>query len=294
MYLPLLCFAIPLTEIKSLIDNYIDLRMQAMQYRDDAETLSDAIQEVMSTPPEFMTVPVCLPKKAGTVFARVSPEDYQKVVNASSKWRLCSSGYPIFVKRDKTTFETTYMHKLVFGDSAKHINGDRLDNRRENLVKSSRKSSPKCDIEDEYALAWADIDRENEWRKHYGLEGQVPDVLYELQDFKLQTISVVSEEMHEFKSRDKDLTLFNGHAEIDYDGSKHFSGLVKNGIPHGYGMLYEKKKHIQSIGEWVDGRMKKGMVVEFKPAPECMCLLWKTCPFREVSKVDVVREFHRV
>lgn len=297
-----LLFAFPLGEIRTLLENYIDLKMQSMEYHESSTTSEKMISSYMQGPDpyDYKLVPVSLPKSAGTVYAKVSPEDYDDIMNASSKWRMCSSGYPIFVKRKESKFETTYMHKLVFGEAAKHVNGDRLDNRRENLIKSTRKSRAKDESEneeeDEYKAAWDDINRENEWREYYGLEGKVPDILYTQYDppFEIKTPLVVSDEMHEFKSSEKDLTLFNGYANIDYDKKKHYSGSVKSGIPHGYGHLYEREKHTQSFGDWENGKMKKGLVVEFKPAPDCMCPVWKTCPFREVSKIDVVQNYHRV
>lgn len=126
----------------------------ANAYRDIVSTGGDILrsrQELMETAsslPEITCVksengtryiPVRLPKKQGIVSALVSEEDYEKVSGISSKWRKSSSGYPIFVKRSGNKFITTYMHKLIYGDSAKHVNGDRMNNTRDNLVRSTRK-----------------------------------------------------------------------------------------------------------------------------------------------------------
>jgi len=90
-------------------------------------------------PDKYCEVPVALPNKTGFKMAWVSPEDFEVVVSCSTRWRLCSSGYPISVKRVGGKFVTTYMHKLIYGGTAKHINGNRLDNRRGNLIGSKKK-----------------------------------------------------------------------------------------------------------------------------------------------------------
>lgn len=85
-------------------------------------------------------IPVRLPKNAGWVQATVSPEDYPNLSKPDMRWRLGSSGYPMYVKRINKQLTTIWMHKLVAGGPSTHVNGDRLDCRRENLVDSARKS----------------------------------------------------------------------------------------------------------------------------------------------------------
>lgn len=86
---------------------------------------------------DYKTVQVHLPNKTGIVEAKVGLEDYDKV--AALKWRRCSSGYAINVKRVEGRLQTTYMHKLIYGGPARHLNGNRMDNTRDNLVNSSRR-----------------------------------------------------------------------------------------------------------------------------------------------------------
>lgn len=130
-----------LGDIKSLCENYINLKMQNMDMIDVASS-SPRIQDIdmckAAPDTDFKLIPVSLPKKAGYVYSKVSNEDFEMVYNLSSKWRISSSGYPIFVTRKEGCFCTTYMHKLIYGETARHVNGDRLDNRRENLIKSVR------------------------------------------------------------------------------------------------------------------------------------------------------------
>lgn len=81
-----------------------------------------------------VNIPVKLSKNAGTVFAMISPEDHQKIVEVSPCWRLNAAGYVITVKRADGKFNTTFMHKLVLGKSGRHLDGNRLNNTRSNLV----------------------------------------------------------------------------------------------------------------------------------------------------------------
>ena len=81
-----------------------------------------------------------LANNQGWVEAVVSPEDHADLTKPDMRWRMGSSGYPMFVKRVNKQLITIWMHKLVGKGPSTHINGDRLDCRRENLVPSSRKS----------------------------------------------------------------------------------------------------------------------------------------------------------
>jgi hypothetical protein len=85
-------------------------------------------------------IPVRLPNNKGWVYATVSPEDHAALSAPEMRWRMGSSGYPMFVKRVNKELTTVWMHKIVGQGPATHINGDRLDCRRENLIPSARKS----------------------------------------------------------------------------------------------------------------------------------------------------------
>lgn len=90
-------------------------------------------------------IPVRLPNNKGWTDAAVSPEDYPGLTLPGMRWRLGSSGYPMFVRRVNKELTTIWMHKLVAGGPATHINGNRLDCRRENLIASSRKPAFKIE-----------------------------------------------------------------------------------------------------------------------------------------------------
>ena len=84
----------------------------------------------------YQIVPVALPRKQGYAYAKMDNGDYDELIK--HKWRLSSSGYALFVKREGQAFNSNYMHKMIYGETCSHKNGDRLDNRRENLIPSVR------------------------------------------------------------------------------------------------------------------------------------------------------------
>lgn len=245
--------------VKTLIDNYIDLKMQAMKTSEEmlsSENIMEAVSSSNSSP-DHVDIPVYLPRKQGVVYTKISPEDYDLVINTSKTWRMCHSGYPIFVKRRDGKFTTVYLHKLIFGGPARHINGDRLDNRRLNLIGSTKRQRQSRSDDD--------------------------------MDFTIRTPRVLCEEVKSFEQEDIELRKYTGFANISYEkGKKHYTGEIVMGKPDGYGHLYECDTFIQSCGMWKNGEMLKGMVMEYKPLPNCICQEWKQCPFREVVKLDIV------
>lgn len=171
-------------------------------------------------------IPVRLPNNKGWVYATVSPEDLPNLSVPGMRWRLGSSGYPMFVNRVNKELITVWMHKMVAGGPATHINGDRLDCRRENLIPSARKSP-----------------------------------------FEIKTPESLWDSVEEFDWGDRDLRFYTGLARVTYDEGKSFSGQVVHGIPHGYGNLYEPRTCRHTSGMWVEGVMKKGMVLEHEYMP---------------------------
>lgn len=192
-------------------------------------------------------IPVRLPNNRGFTEAIVSPEDYPTLVNMS--WRLGSSGYPMFVKRVNSELITVWMHKLVLGAPATHINGDRLDCRRENLIASGRKPA-----------------------------------------FEIKTPESTWDSVEEFSGDDRDLRFYSGFANIHYEKGKFFSGQVVHGIPHGFGNLYEPEKARHTSGNWREGVMKKGMVVEYDYLPNCMCNVFAGCSRRRVKHIQLIND----
>jgi hypothetical protein len=197
------------------------------------------------TPEDYKILEVRKPNNAGMVHAMVSSRDYIDL--AGMPWRLCASGYPMYVKRVGGKSTTIWMHKLVHGGPATHINGNRLDCRRENLVDSYRKNQ-----------------------------------------FEIKTPDAVYDRIEEFQGGDRDLRFYSGFAHIHYEKGKFYSGQVVYGIPHGFGHLYEPANCKHSSGEWLEGKMTKGMVVEYEFLPECMCNVFAGCPTRRVRHIQLI------
>lgn len=192
-------------------------------------------------------IPVRLPNNKGWVEAECSPEDYPALTLPGMRWRLGSSGYPMFVRRVNKELTTIWMHKLVSGGPSTHINGDRLDCRRENLIPSSRKSP-----------------------------------------FEIKTPESTWDSVEEFEWGDRDLRFYTGFANIHYPEGKFFSGQVVHGIPHGFGNLYEAEQGKHSSGNWINGKMVKGMVVEYDYLPNCMCNVFAGCSGRRVRHIQLI------
>jgi hypothetical protein len=192
-------------------------------------------------------IAVRLPNNGGIAHATVSPEDYPLLTRPDMRWRLGSSGYPMYVKRVNKQLTTIWMHKLVRGGPATHINGDRLDCRRQNLVDSARK--PRFEI-------------------------QAPEALYD--------------GVEEFQGGDRDLNYYSGFANVHYSKGKFYSGQVVYGVPHGFGSLYEPEERKHSSGEWISGKMTKGMVVEYEYLPNCMCNVFAGCSVRRVKHIQLI------
>lgn len=83
---------------------------------------------------------VLIPISSGKAFAIIDECDFDEI--SKYKWRLHSGGYAIrngkrYIKNGKKSRDTIYMHgllnKTADGLQTDHINGNRLDNRRENL-----------------------------------------------------------------------------------------------------------------------------------------------------------------
>lgn len=95
----------------------------------------------MKVPEGARRVPIRGIRKDGTrgrvAWALVSEEDYERV--SALKWSFAGRGYVRAAgpRRRGEKFQTIYMHRLVMdaadGMQVDHRNGDKLDNRRENL-----------------------------------------------------------------------------------------------------------------------------------------------------------------
>lgn len=258
MLLALVLLAPQLLHLKTIGDAYVESRLARM----------DMISKVEESENVYKTIPAILHNNSGIMDAKVDPEDYQMVIDHAPVWRVTTNGYARATKKVDGKFKMLYMHTLVFGDRARHVNGDRLDNRRQNLVAVTKKK-----------------------RKLQDSLEQEPDPS---SSFKISKPSVISEECIEFQHDESTLPHHSGYAIIHYRRGKHYSGVIRNGIPHGFGVLYEQENQQQSMGMWIDGKLSVGMVLHFRPIPTCLCQAEIPCPFRVVDGVEVVKGGFRV
>lgn len=87
------------------------------------------------SPPESLVnttqIPVRFPgQKEPSAFALVDSEDLDKVKDF--RWRTSTTGHVVSTKNRATHF----LHRLIFGSPAHHLNGNFLDNRKANLTAS--------------------------------------------------------------------------------------------------------------------------------------------------------------
>lgn len=118
-----------LTAILSLAQNVLELRTESPFAQDFARVMH------VSNNASFCEIPVRSRRTGVEQMTLVSPEDYEKLVKIAPTWSVSSNGYVVTSKRESGKSKTIYLHKVVTdGVSARHVNGDRLDNRRSNLM----------------------------------------------------------------------------------------------------------------------------------------------------------------
>ena len=256
MFIPITSIAFNFLHLKSLLNTYIDIQLSRQQMISTIEEHTTPC--LMTTIPlqQWVDVPVTLANKSGVDYAKVSEPDVQKVISLGTTWRRASSGYAILVENQNGKFITHYMHKIVFGGPAHHLNGDRLDNRRENLCSTTRKRKQK--------------------------------------DFELHTLRMGPDEINTYNSTDPILPCVSGFVRVEYANGKTYIGEVENGIPHGYGSMFKKNPPYETNGMWVNGQIKEGMVTHFKQLPVCMCPDLHICPFRDVQRVELVSKGYKL
>lgn len=249
---------IQLSTLRDIINTYVDTQLSRQELLERFSSSTPLSRDTIDFPAmSYKVVPVSTGRNCGYEYAKVSAEDYDKVISLSSEWRKSSSGYAIFVEKDKSTpdvMRTTYMHKLIFGSQSKHINGDRLDNRRTNLVLSTRKR-------------------------------KMPEPMNE--EFVLHTPRFMTYEINKYDSTDPILQSVNGYAIVKF-GKKTYSGEVKNGEPCGYGMISQNEAPYDMCGIWTNGKLETGMITYYKPLPLAFDNEARLVTPREVEKVEIV------
>jgi hypothetical protein len=191
-------------------------------------------------PPSAPTIRINMPYPNSYEFsvgnnqtAVISAEDKDMIFKISEKWRVSNSGYVVTSSRREGRYQLTYLHKTIMGSSAKHVNSDRLDNRRSNLIESKARTKKR-----------------------------VFDMT--LPDFEIRTVAPLLDPV----LNPIEAPEVSTHCTVYYGNGKTYRGSFKQYKPHGYGMLLEENK--TSTGKWVNGIMVWGVVVIFKQVPVWM------------------------
>jgi hypothetical protein len=159
----------------------------------------------------------------------ISPED--RHLAEERPWRISSSGYVVSSSRKEGKYKLYYLHKLIKGSSARHVNSNRLDNRRSNLVATSNR------------------------KRSFDMSQE---------EIEIRTVAPLLDHtmVPQECPRDAD------HVTVKYGYGKIYRGAFANHKPHGHGELYEEDK--SSVGLWKDGILIWGVVIVFKKLPTWM------------------------
>lgn len=221
---PVVAFTVGLIHhLLSLSSNYLELRsasQDAFSSITNPIVLPDRCLANMS----YCEIPVKMSKSETQCMTIVSPADYDHLVSIAPVWRMSNRGYVISSARKEGKYRLVYMHRVVAGETSKHLNGDRLDNRRENLI-PAKPRRPFIEL--------SPLDLKS---------------AHPLMDF-----SGTAEQALEFDPTGR-------YETIRYAGEKVYSGETHHGLPHGLGTLVERNR--TTFGWFLYGQFKSGCVVD--------------------------------
>jgi hypothetical protein len=210
----------------SLSSNYFELRADSIP----APAVFVAMPDSCVVNRSWCEIPIRTINDLTEDFTLVSPQDYDRLVAIAPVWRVSNSGYVVTSRRVDGRYRMTYMHREVAGSTATHINGDRLDNRRENLAPTRPRGSPIMLNDPE-----------------------TPFLLYSAPEIDDRTYIALDETR---PGADKQQTVV-------YPSGKVYSGEVLHGVPHGLGSLVEKNR--TSFGWFMHGQFRNGVVLDHPP-----------------------------
>lgn len=249
-----------LVHLKCLINSYVDVQLA----RQDL-----IVRQMESQPPNhhgapsrmshFKLIGVQKPNNTGVVYSKIDPDDYDRIMELSQTWKLSPSGYAFVCKRvgeNKQQTKTIYLHREIYGTQARHINGDRLDNRRCNLVLSTRKLARPPTVAEEFVL----------------------------HQVRMMTTSCCT-----YDEDDPVLPQVNGYAIIKMANQKIYSGEVLAGKPRGYGMIsVNGDSPYDMTGLWENGHLMNGIITYYKPLPQVWEPMPRVLTTREIVSIEVV------
>lgn len=230
----------------SLVQNYFELKSSS-PFQDYENAKQEFIPMSLLNNESVCAIPVKDNKSGEILQALVSQEDYEWLSKISPPWYVSSSGYVVSSKRVDHKYTRKYMHREIHGSSASHINGNLLDNRRENLISTkSRGKNSKTNSK------------------------RAPDLSTE--ELKIQSIIEHECTSDEMPKDGKFITVKYKNSDSVYSGEIH------NYLPHGFGTLYEQNK--TTIGWWMNGNYTTGLIMEHKRFPPRMCVAAQIPPVR--------------
>jgi hypothetical protein len=237
----------------ALTSNFFELRADSPQLPafDTSLVLPDSCRFNMS----FCEIPVKMPNEITETTTIVSPEDYDRLTAIAPEWRLSNRGYVVTSRRVHGKYRLTYMHKEVAGESAKHVNGDRLDNRRENLIRTKPRAPP---IRLTPAQPMSPL--------HLHTRHPILDYVQASEELMTDPIGKYN--------------------TIQYPSGKVYSGETHNGLPHGLGTLVENNR--SSFGWFMYGQFRTGCVLDHPEVCDRLRYLYKQKYIRPIKDGFVV------
>jgi hypothetical protein len=235
----------------ALTSNFFELRSDSPSTAESTILLPDTCRFNMT----YCEIPVRWRSEGGSdaTTTIVSPEDFDRLTSIAPEWRLSNRGYVVTSRRVEGKYRLLYMHREVAGQSAKHLNGDRLDNRRENLVPSKPRSPP-------IKLSPMDISTTHPILDYIEASEQMP--------------AMVAEEP------------LGKYRIIEYPSGKLYSGESHNGLPHGLGTLIERNR--SSFGWFLYGQFRSGCVLDHPDVCDRLRYLYKPDFVRPIKDGFVV------
>ncbi len=253
MFPPRLGFTVGIIHhLLSLSSNYLELRTVGQELLPSIAhriILPDKCFANMS----YCEIPVKVPRANTQIMASVSPEDHSMLKAIAPVWRMNNAGYVICSKRNEGKYRLVYMHRVVAGGPAKHLNGDRLDNRRENLIPTKPRRpfielSP-LDLSTGHPIGDAD---------------------------PMQTIeeALISEPLGKYST-------------VVYSNNNVYNGETHNSLPHGFGTLLEKNR--SCFGWFLYGQFKSGCILDHPDVCDRLRYLYEQPYIRPIRSAFVVR-----
>lgn len=199
----------------------------------------------------YCEIPVKVPKTETQIMTSVSPEDYSLLKSIAPVWRMNSAGYVICSKRSDGRYRLVYMHRMVAGGPAKHLNGDRLDNRRENLIPTKPRRP---------FIQLTPLDLRS--------AHPIGDAVQTVED------AIITEPIGKY-------------CTISFSDEKLYSGEVHNCLPHGFGTLLEKNR--SCFGWFMHGTFKSGCVLDHPDVCDRLRYLYSQPHVKPIRDAFVVR-----